>query len=177
MLKLSRSVYEEYAKSHRALWRWCAETGEYKHRYPGWFGNLNKYPRYTVKYISSYKHAHILNDCFACEIANRNWDGMAEEVCDVHFCYTRCPIVGFRACGPRMLSMPGGCVNPIYGLFYKYMTAKSENKTKMYKKYALDIAELPWFEYEIYMKYLGVRLYDFDLVEIKNAYGSLEFKF
>ena len=68
MLKLSRSVYEEYAKSHRALWRWCAETGEYKHRYPGWFGNLNKYPRYTVKYISSYKHAHILNDCFACEI-------------------------------------------------------------------------------------------------------------
>ena len=145
---ISKTRYEEWAKSHRVLWRWVAETGEFKNMWPGWYGNLDLYPRQTGKYVPSYMHREIKNNCFACSI------------CGSLSCETGCPIIHFRIHDNAYCHM--------------WMTAKTARKKK---KYATLIAELPWFNYEIYEKYHGVELDSFDIVEIAKVYGPVGFTY
>ena len=152
---ISKNLYEERAKSHRAVWRWVAETGKEKCHWPGWYGNPHKYPRYVEKYVPSYLHEEIVSSCFAC------------DVCAKVPCKNGCPIISFRIKDNKICAQVGG----FYDL---YREAKSDVKRK---KYAKIIAELPWFQYEIYAKYIGVKIYSFDLPEIEKAYGPLEFKY
>ena len=155
MIIISKNLYEERAKSHRAIWRWVAETGKGKEYWPGWFGNLDRFPRYTIKTIPSYMHGEVASDCFAC------------AVCAKVPCKNGCPIISFRIKDNMICAQAGG-------LHDLYKKSKSDVKRK---KCAKTIAELPWLKYEIYVKYAGVELYSFDLPEIEKAYGPLEFTY
>lgn len=152
---ISKNLYEEYAKSHRAIWRWVAETGKEKRHWPGWFGNINRYPRYTSKHVPSHMHREVYVHCFAC------------AVCTNLSCKNVCPIVSFRINENKTCAQFGGFYN-----LYKEAQSGVERK-----KYAKIIAELPWFKSEIYVKYIGVELYSFDIPEIEKAYGPLEFTY
>ena len=151
----SKNLYEEYAKSHRAIWRWVAETGKGKIYWPGWFGDLELYPRYTSKHIPSHLHGEVEADCFACAVRTKL------------SCKNGCPIVSFRINENKTCAQFGG----FYNLY------KGAESGVARKKYAKIIAELPWLKYEIYVKYIGVELYSFDIPEIEKAYGPLEFTY
>ena len=152
---ISKNLYEERAKSHSAMWRWVAEAGNSKEYWPGWFWNINRYTRYQSEYVPSHMHGEIEADCFAC------------AVCAKVPCNNGCPIISLRTKDNKSCAQVGG-------LYDLYKESKSDVKRK---KYARTIAELPWFTYEIYVKYAGVELYSFDLPEIEKAYGPLEFTY
>ena len=154
---ISKPQYEEWAKSHRVLWCWVAETGKFKGMWPGWHGNLDLYPRYTGKYVPSYMHREIKNNCFACSICGR------------FSCKTGCPIIHFRIKENYPCSWEHD--NAYYNMWRSATNAREK------EKYATLIAELPWFNYEIYEKYHGVELYSFDIVEIAKVYGPVEFTY
>ena len=155
MIIISKNLYEERAKSHRAIWRWVAETGKGKKYWPGWFGSLYRFSRYTIKAIPSYMHGYMTFNCFAC------------AVCADAPCKKGCPIISFRIKDNMICAQAGG-------LHDLYKKSKSDVTRK---KCAKTIAELPWLKYEIYVKYAGVELYSFDLPEIEKAYGPLEFTY
>ena len=100
-------------------------------------------------------HGYMPYNCFAC------------AVCAGTPCKNGCPIISFRIKDNMVCAQVGG-------LYDLYQESKSDVKRK---KYARTIAELPWFTYEIYVKYAVVELYSFDLPEIEKAYGPLEFTY
>ena len=155
MIIISKNLYEERAKSHRAIWRWIAETEKSKGYWPGWYGNVDDIPDTYPEDVPSHMHGGIVSCCFAC------------AVCANFRCKNGCPIISFRIKDNKSCAQVGG-------LYDLYQETQSYVKRK---KYAKIMAELPWFTYEIYIKYLGVELYSFDLPEIEKAYGPLEFKY
>ena len=163
MRKLTREIYEEAAKSHRALWRWVADNPEKK---------KSGHPNSKIKDLPF--------QCFACEIKNIT---SKETLHSTHQCKTFCPIINFRCGRNNCAELPEVSMN-YYSLYEK---ARQEYHYELFVgrisawnlrneviKYASLIAELSWFDYDYYLLTKDCILYDFD-IEMAKQHRIVEF--
>ena len=163
MRNLTREIYEEAAKSHRALWRWVADNPEKKK-----VGNPNP------------KIKGLPFQCFACDVKNIANGYIAHST---KVCRMLCPIINFR-CGRNNCAEVSEISMNSHDMYEK---ARQKYHYKLFMertsschlrdeviKYASLIAELPWFDYDYYLLTKDCLLYDFD-IEMAKQHRVVEF--